>query len=301
MELHQMRYVAYVGRLGSVGRAAEELYVSRQAVSRAVLSLEKELGVEIFDRGRRMRPTEAGNEVLRHIDVVLREVDAIGIFARQYADKCGRPTMVNVAFKSFPLDYLYFSERHRIVELVKQFEKRTRECEIATFKMSDTSILNAVADGVIDIGFVQGAYEKPQVKVVPVDTVETRAITLKGQPLCAKEPLSLDDFRGVPLRSPFDFDLYTRRFIDRCRARGFEPLYREVPLNDEGINEFCRAGGVHFQPYAPAMRERYTESAFMALRPEDRDDLPLCMVYREDAANGLVPLLAEFVRNGVGR
>lgn len=44
-----MRYVAYVGRLGSVGRAAEELYVTRQAVSRAVLSLEKELGIEIFD------------------------------------------------------------------------------------------------------------------------------------------------------------------------------------------------------------------------------------------------------------
>ena len=49
------------------------------------------------------------------------------------------------------------------------------------------------------------------------------------------------------------------------------------------------------------MRERYAESAFMALRPEDRDDLPLCMVYREDATNGLVPLLVEFVRNGVGR
>ncbi len=301
MELHQLRYVAYIGRLGSIGRAAQELYISRQAVSRALLALEKELGLTIFDRSENMRPTAVGDGILRHIDTVLNSVEAMELYARQCKESKDLPVVINVAFKSFPLDYLYFTKDHRIVALLEQFEKRTRNCSITTFKMSDTAILNAVTAGTIDLGFVQGAYERPGIKSVAVDTVETRAITLKGQPLCAREPLSLEDFRDVPLRSPFDFDVYTLNFIERCRGKGFEPHFCEVYLNDEAILSFCKQGGVHFQPYTPAMKKQYPESAFIALRPEDRNDLPLCMVYRENATNDLVPILAEFIRNSVRR
>ncbi|MEG1244951.1 LysR family transcriptional regulator [Gordonibacter sp.] len=63
MELYQLKYVSSVARCGSVAKAADEFFVSRQAISKAIRSLEQEVGFEIFDRDDKMRPTESGEEL----------------------------------------------------------------------------------------------------------------------------------------------------------------------------------------------------------------------------------------------
>jgi len=61
MTLKQIKYLETVCKTGSVTRAAEELYVSRPVISRALKELEKEFGVELFVRSRLgLEPTECG-------------------------------------------------------------------------------------------------------------------------------------------------------------------------------------------------------------------------------------------------
>lgn len=50
MELHQLRYVLAVAETGSFSRAAERLFVVQSNVSAQVRKLERELGVELFER-----------------------------------------------------------------------------------------------------------------------------------------------------------------------------------------------------------------------------------------------------------
>lgn len=50
MELHQLRYVLAVAETGSFSRAADKLYVVQSNVSNQVRKLERELGVELFER-----------------------------------------------------------------------------------------------------------------------------------------------------------------------------------------------------------------------------------------------------------
>lgn len=50
MDIQQLRYFITVATYGSIQDAADELFVSRQAVSRAILSLEREINEELFVR-----------------------------------------------------------------------------------------------------------------------------------------------------------------------------------------------------------------------------------------------------------
>src|ERR671922_2043420 len=60
-----------VARLGSFSRAAEELSLTQPAVSQQILSLERQLGIRLIDRGPGgLGLTAAGALLLRHADAV---------------------------------------------------------------------------------------------------------------------------------------------------------------------------------------------------------------------------------------
>ena len=77
MNLHQFRFVQEAARRNlNLTEAARALHTSQPGVSKAILELEDELGVDIFARhGKRLkRITEPGQHVLRSIELILREV-----------------------------------------------------------------------------------------------------------------------------------------------------------------------------------------------------------------------------------
>ena len=77
MNLHQFRFVQEAARRNlNLTEAAKALHTSQPGVSKAIIELEEELGVEIFARhGKRLkRITEPGTHVLRSIEVIMREV-----------------------------------------------------------------------------------------------------------------------------------------------------------------------------------------------------------------------------------
>ncbi|WP_067690665.1 LysR family transcriptional regulator [Nocardia jejuensis] len=72
-----LRVVREAARAGSFSRAAERLGYTQSAVSRQVTLMEQVAGRPLFERlARGVRPTAAGNVVLRHAESVLESVDA---------------------------------------------------------------------------------------------------------------------------------------------------------------------------------------------------------------------------------
>lgn len=82
MNLSQVGYFVRAAELLSFSRAAEELYVTQQAVSKAVGALEEEVGARLFLRGPAgLELTQAGGEALRAVRALLAEARAL----REYA------------------------------------------------------------------------------------------------------------------------------------------------------------------------------------------------------------------------
>ncbi|MCE2676750.1 MAG: CysB family HTH-type transcriptional regulator [Limnohabitans sp.] len=88
MNLHQFRFVQEaVKRNLNLTEVAKSLHTSQPGVSKAILELEEELGIEIFGRhGKRLkRVTEPGEHVLKSIDIILREVNNLKRIGEQYS------------------------------------------------------------------------------------------------------------------------------------------------------------------------------------------------------------------------
>ena len=91
MELRQLRYFLSVADCRSFVSAASELYISRQAVSKAISQLEEELGVMLFMRdtsGAFLTPTgllfyDRIRGVVKEIDDIERQIRTSGSRYRQ--------------------------------------------------------------------------------------------------------------------------------------------------------------------------------------------------------------------------
>src|ERR1051325_6373612 len=75
--LRQLRVFESAARHLSLTRAAEELHLTPPAISIQIRQLEGHANAELFERvGRRLRLTEAGEEVLAHTRQVLGPIRA---------------------------------------------------------------------------------------------------------------------------------------------------------------------------------------------------------------------------------
>lgn len=61
MDIKQIEYFVSIAETGSFSLAAEELYISQSSLSKAIIAMEKELDVKLFDRNKRkIALTDAG-------------------------------------------------------------------------------------------------------------------------------------------------------------------------------------------------------------------------------------------------
>ena len=88
MNLHQFRFVQEAARRNlNLTEAAKALHTSQPGVSKAIIELEHELGIDIFARhGKRLkRITEPGQHVLKSIEVIMREIGNLKRIGEQYS------------------------------------------------------------------------------------------------------------------------------------------------------------------------------------------------------------------------
>lgn len=96
MELRTLRYFTAVAEAGSVSAAAERVHVTQPAISRQLRELERDLGVDLFNRSvGRLRLSAAGREFLPHAQDVLRRAESARAAARSYA--AGRLERITIA------------------------------------------------------------------------------------------------------------------------------------------------------------------------------------------------------------
>ena len=88
MNLHQFRFVQEAVRRDlNQTETAKALFTSQPGVSKAILELERELGVDIFTRhGKRLRKvTEPGLQVLKSIEAILLEVNNLKRIGEEFS------------------------------------------------------------------------------------------------------------------------------------------------------------------------------------------------------------------------
>ncbi|MEU4838530.1 LysR family transcriptional regulator [Nocardia testacea] len=86
MELRHIRYFLAVHEAGSVNAAAVRVHVAQPSLSRQLRQLERDLGVELFDRSTgRLRLSAAGRALLPEARALMRAAERIALAAEFHA------------------------------------------------------------------------------------------------------------------------------------------------------------------------------------------------------------------------
>lgn len=88
MEFRKLRYFAQAVEAKSISLAASALNVAQPALTKSIQALEAELDVKLLQRSTRgVIPTEAGEALYEHCQIIFRQVDRARIDVRKSTDK----------------------------------------------------------------------------------------------------------------------------------------------------------------------------------------------------------------------
>lgn len=78
MTLQQLHYAITISEIGSMNKAAENLYISQPSLTSAIKDLEKEIGIQIFHRsGRGVSLTNDGVEFISYARQVYQQYEIL--------------------------------------------------------------------------------------------------------------------------------------------------------------------------------------------------------------------------------
>jgi DNA-binding transcriptional LysR family regulator len=216
MTLRQLEYLVAVIDEGSLGRAAQRLYVSQPTLSQQIRALEAELGGPLLERlARGVRPTAAGEALLPAARAAIAAAERARRSARMVlgleAGELEIATVGTVAYGLLPLLLRRWRSRHRGVT-VRMNEFR-----------DGPTLAEAVAQGGADLGIGP----RPAAWAGPVESLgweEFVVVLPPDDPLRAADgPIALAALADRELVL-FEREHALARLIDElCAAEGFTP------------------------------------------------------------------------------
>ncbi|MES2990829.1 MAG: CysB family HTH-type transcriptional regulator [Pseudomonadota bacterium] len=237
MNLHQFRFVQEAVRRDlNLTETAKALFTSQPGISKAILEFEAELGVDIFARhGKRLRRiTEPGREVLKSIEVIMREVGNLKRIGEEFSMQDAGTLSIATT---------HSQARYFLPEPVAQLRKRFPKVNISIHQGSPEQVARMVRDEVADIGLATEALaDLPELVTLPCYEWRHAVVMPAGHALAQVERISLEDLAILPLVS------YHPSFSGRTRvdqafaARNLKPNIVLEAIDADVIKTYVRVG-----------------------------------------------------------
>jgi len=214
MELRQLSYFVTVAEELHFGRAAERLHIVQPAVSQQVRRLERELGVELFDRSpRRVALTGAGARFLPEARAVLAA--AARAKATVATDRSFSPGVLRLGTSAGLGDHLD-----------RLLDRLAPGLAVELVYGPTAERAGQVRDGRLDATFVRGTLGYPGLQRVPAWQEPLLTALSARHPLAGEPEVTLASLAPFPLR------LTDRRnntplvdlVVAACHEAGFAPV-----------------------------------------------------------------------------
>lgn len=213
MELHQLRYFEAVARTKNFTRAAKSLNIAQPALSQQIKKLENELGLPLFNRGKRLsRLTQAGEAVLEKALLILGLVDQLRDSASKFQE-LKRGTLRIGALPALSAAWL--------PAVIKAFLKVYPQVDMILKEDTSTAIAHWVTAGEVDLGLGQLPVSQEHFHSVPLFSEGFCLLARDDSPLTQKDSLFLKTLSETPIVL-YKGQVRTET-LSACRRAGFEP------------------------------------------------------------------------------
>ena len=237
MNLHQFRFVQEAARRGlNLTEAAKALHTSQPGVSKAIIELEEELGIDIFTRhGKRLkRITEPGQHVLDSIAVIMREVGNLKRIGEQYsAQDTGTLSIATT----------HTQARYVLPLPVAKLREQYPKVNISLHQGAPDQVARMVIEETAEIGIAtESLANYPELVTLPCYEWQHVLVLPAAHALSKKERLTLEDIAFEPLIT-YHPSFTGRTRIDNAFAqRQLTPRVVLEAIDSDVIKTYVRLG-----------------------------------------------------------
>jgi LysR family cys regulon transcriptional activator len=237
MNLHQFRFVQEAVRRNlNLTEAAKSLHTSQPGVSKAIIELEEELGVEIFARhGKRLkRVTEPGQHVLKSIELIMREVGNLKRIGEQFSAQDSGTLSIATT---------HTQARYVLPLPVAKLREAYPKVSVSLHQGSPDQVARMVLDEVAEIGIATESLSDYQ-DLVTLPCYEWQHVLVlpNTHPLARKERVTLEDIASEPLVT-YHPSFTGRTRIDTAFAqKKLSPRIALEAIDSDVIKTYVRLG-----------------------------------------------------------
>jgi LysR family cys regulon transcriptional activator len=194
MNLHQLRFVQEVARRGlNLTEAAKALHTSQPGVSKSILELEAELGVDIFVRhGKRIKAlTEPGQEVLKTVEIIMRELGNLRRIGEQYtAQDSGTLSIATT----------HTQARYVLPAPISRLRAEFPKVNVSLHQGNPNQVARMLIDETAEIGIAtESLADYSELVTLPCYEWQHMLVMPEDHPLASKKQISLRDLAAHPL------------------------------------------------------------------------------------------------------
>ncbi|MDT8991350.1 CysB family HTH-type transcriptional regulator [Curvibacter sp. APW13] len=237
MNLHQFKFIQEAVRRNlNLTEAAKALHTSQPGVSKAIIELEEELGVDIFARhGKRLkRITEPGVQVVQSIDIIMREVGNLKRIGEQYSAQDNGTLSIATT---------HTQARYVLPEKVAALRNAYPKVSISLHQGSPDQVARMLIEEVAEIGIATESLSNyTELVTLPCYEWQHVLVLPSQHPLAQKERISLEDIAGEPLVT-YHPSYTGRTRIDQAFAqRRLTPQIALEAIDSDVIKTYVRLG-----------------------------------------------------------
>ena len=260
MNLHQFRFVQEAVRRNlNLTETAKALHTSQPGVSKAIIELEEELGVDIFARhGKRLkRVTEPGEHVLKSIELIMREVGNLRRIGEQFSAQDSGTLSIATT---------HTQARYVLPQPIAKLREAFPKVNVSLHQGSPEQVARMLIDEVAEIGIAtESLTHYDDLVTLPCYEWQHMLVMPKDHPLAKKAGVTLEDLAAEPLIT------YHPSFTGRTKidlafaAKHLHPRIALEAIDSDVIKTYVRLGlGVGIVAEM-ALRDDGTNSDLLAI------------------------------------
>ena len=237
MNLHQFRFVQEAVRRNlNLTETAKALHTSQPGVSKAIIELEEELGVDIFARhGKRLkRVTEPGEHVLKSIELIMREVGNLRRIGEQFSAQDSGTLSIATT---------HTQARYVLPQPVAKLREAFPKVNVSLHQGSPEQVARMLIDEVAEIGIAtESLTQYDELVTLPCYEWQHMLVMPKDHPLAKKATVTLEDLAAEPLIT------YHPSFTGRTKidlafaAKHLQPRIALEAIDSDVIKTYVRLG-----------------------------------------------------------
>lgn len=293
MNIGQLEYLVETVKKGSYHEASKTLFITPEALSKSIGSLEKELSVNLLVRsGRGVAPTDFARKFAKRAEEALETINDLKVFAQSSSldATCTGSITLGVSTAHHRGEFISTDDFDR-------FKKMYPKIKLELLYSSSEMCASALRAGIVDAAVVLGRYDESGYVNHGLFSYAPCVAASKSNELIGRGPVLLEELRDLRLAMPTDIRCEYVEIRSHFAQQGISPHFESIAPCIGAHQKFLEEGGAIFVAKNAQLASLSPNVRLVPIHPQDQIKLPLYLAHLEKEESSPISILCEYLHN----